>query len=72
VIPSKEATMNEQLPLFPWREPSWAAKIWEKLGPRVQRQVLSLLAEMGKAAVQEEREVVKTKEGKDDTRTDHS
>jgi len=64
--------MNEQLPLFPWREPSWIGKIWEQLGPRARRQVLSLLAEMGKAAVQEKREVVKTKEGEDDTRTDHS
>jgi hypothetical protein len=71
VIASKEATMNEQLPLFQWRESSWAAKIWEQLGPRARRQVLSLLAEMGKVAVQENRGVVK-KEEEDDTGTDHS
>ncbi len=63
--------MNEQLPLFEGKESSWAAKIWEQLGPRARRQVLSLLAEMGKVAVQENREVVK-KEGEDDTGPDHS
>lgn len=63
--------MNEQLSLFEWREPSWVRKIWEQLGPQARRQVLSLLAEMGKVAVKSKREVVK-KEGEDDSRTDHS
>ena len=63
--------MNEQLPLFQWRESSWVAKIWEQLGPRARRQVLSLLAEMGKVAVKGKQEAVK-KEGEDDTGPDHS
>jgi len=63
--------MNEQLPLFEWREPSWVGKIWEKLDPQARRQVLSLLAEMGKLAVKGKREVAK-EEGEDESRTDHS
>lgn len=63
--------MNEQLPLFEGKESSGAAKIWEQLGPRARRQVLSLLAEMGKVAVKGKQEVVK-KEEEDDTGTDHS
>jgi len=54
--------MNEQLPLFQWREPSWVERVWSRLDPKRRGEILLLLAEMGRAALNQRRIAGKAKE----------
>jgi hypothetical protein len=51
--------MSEQLRLFEADLRSWVERIWTKAGPEPRREIIAILAEMGRCAVQTQQEPVK-------------
>ena len=47
----KEVGMGEQRLLFELHPQSWVEQLWKQLDPRTRSEVVSLLAEMGRAAL---------------------
>jgi len=45
--------MSEQLRLFEPDLRSWVERIWIKAGPEPRREIIAILAEMGRCALQE-------------------
>ncbi|MCJ7588237.1 MAG: hypothetical protein MUQ00_10100 [Candidatus Aminicenantes bacterium] len=54
--------MNEQLPLFEWRAAGWVENVWSRLGPQKRREILLILAEMGRASLNQKKTAMTTKE----------
>lgn len=52
VNPKKEKAMPQQLLLFDAQEPTWAERLRQGLGAEARRQVIAILAEMARTAVE--------------------
>jgi TorA maturation chaperone TorD len=62
----KEVGMGEQRLLFELHRLPWVEQLWKKLDPKTRSEVVSLLAEMGRAALRAQ-QPARTKERCDES-----
>jgi len=51
--------MSEQIRLFEADLRSWAEAVWKQAGPEPRREIIAILAEMGRCALKEQRKSAK-------------
>ena len=60
--------MSEQRLLFELHLRPWVAQLWEKVDPKTRGEVVSLLAEMGRASLSARSDKARREEGGDESR----
>ena len=66
-VVNQEVGMSEQRRLFELHRWPWVAQLWEKVDPKTRGEVVSLLAEMGRASLSARRQAPR-EEGDDESR----
>ena len=51
--------MSEQIGLFEADLRSWSEAVWKQAGPEPRREIITILAEMGRCALEEQRKPAK-------------